>query len=237
MTTKAKEAIELSDTQYDAGTGQSIPLTLTQGDKSFDVRHSLNALTDERYYKFLEQQESVEKTATKKAEITTAIHSPKIDLWNDLATSVEGYKTKDDFKESVHFTHKKEAIDGLLEVQFPDQDAAKADEGWDIDAFITVPFQAMFSGSLITNLSHSFRPESKAEMDEFLAMEFNQPDKNKMASAKRSPIQERLAELGRRLLKETTGYVPGSEVPSWHLAATTERFFLLQIAQAGKSSA
>ena len=214
MTTKAKEAIDLSETLYDASSGQSIPLTLRQGGKTFDVRHQLDPLTDDRYFTYIERQDAADKTAAKNAALSTAVHSPKVDLWNELATGVEGYKARDDFRDSVHFTHKKEAIDGLLEVQFSDDELETASDAWDIDALVTVPFRAMYSGALIVNLSHSFRPETKAEMDAFLALEFSRPDKNKLASAKRESTSQRLAELGRQLLKDTTGYKPGTEVPA-----------------------
>jgi hypothetical protein len=238
MTTKAKEALELSDIQYDATAEQDIPLTLHQNGKEFEVRHRLAPLTDERFIKYLEKEEAANKTVQKTQKLTTAQHNVKADLWNDLAVGVTGYKTREDFRDGVHFTHKKEAIDALLEAQIPDDDDNEStSDGWDIDALVTIPFKAMFSGALITNLSHSFRPESKEEIDEFLAIEYNQPSPRHMASAKHRPQAERFAELGRELLKETTGYKPGTEVPAWHLAKTTQVFFWRQIIQAGKSPA
>jgi hypothetical protein len=234
MTSKAKEAIALSDVQYDASAEQDIPLTLRQSGREFTVRHQLGPLTDEAFFKYAERQEAADKTIARSQTPSTAANDPKTDLWNTLAIGVTGYKEKADFRDSVHFTHKKESIDALVTAVFPEADAEPVEEGWDIDALIPVPFHATFSGALIVNMSHSFRPESKAEMDEFLALEFNQPDKNKIASAKRLSQIERLADLGRRLLTETTGYKPGTEVPAWHLAQTVERFFLRQITQAGK---
>ena len=236
MTTKAKEAQEigLSDTQYDMRASQNIPLTIHGSGKDYETRHQVDPLTDERFFKLLEQIAAADKTVAKTAKVTTAYHGPKEMLYDELATGVEGYKKRPDFKEGVHFTHKKEVIDGLLYVDFPNADREATDEGWDIDALIDIPFQTMFSGALIVNMSHSFRPETKREMDEFLALEFNTPDDGKLASGKREIRERKLADLGRRLLQNTTGYVPGSEVPAWHLVKTTEMFFLRQIAQAGK---
>lgn len=236
MTTKAKEApeLELSDTQYDMRAEQDIPLTVHGNGKDYETRHRVAPLTDDRFFKLIDQIATAEKTVAKTAKVTTAYHGPKEMLYDELAVSVEGYKKRPDFKEGVHFTHKKEVIDGLLFVNFPAEDREAADEGWDIDALVNIPFHAMFSGTLITNMVHSFRPETKAEMDEFLGLEFNQPDPNQLASAKRQSRERRLADLGRRLLHSSEGYVPGSDIPAWHLARTTEMFFLRQIAQAGK---
>lgn len=237
MTTKAKEAmdIELSDVQYDAGAVQDIPLTIKSGSKEFDTRHEVQPLSDDRYFQLLEDMDAGARHMAKTAKIKTAdTHGAKEKLYDELAVGVKGYKERPgDFREGVHFTHKKSVIDAVISIREID-DTEPTDEGWDIDALIAVPFHAMFSGALIVNLSHSFRPETKAEMDEYMALAFETPDDTKLASAKRQQKERRLVEIGRKLLKDTSGYKDSSPVPAWHLAETTERFFLRQMAQAGK---
>jgi hypothetical protein len=228
--TKPKEAIVL----YDATTEQSIPLNVPKGGKAITVRHQLSPLPDERYFTF---QEQIEETAGRTKQLSTDIYGPKERLWNDLAVAVEKYADKGDIKKSVHFTHKTEAVNAFLEVQMVDPEADDDDDVFDIDAHVSVPFRAMQGGVLFTEMRLHFRPESKAEMDAFLAVQENTPDPNKLASAQKRSKAEKLCELGRKLLQGQDGYKPGTPVPAYHLHPATEVFFLRQLAQAGKALA
>jgi hypothetical protein len=218
--------------EYDAESVQQIPLTLNRNGRRFTVTHHLGPLSDERYFKF---QDDAEQLAERLKKLTTAIHGPKGSLWSDLCVAVEGYLERDDWKAGVHQTHKSTAITALCDVQILDPEAVE-EEGdvWDIDAPIVINFATMFSGVQLRNMSHTFRPESEAEMDEFLAIQANQPNENELASAVKISLAERMVRLGRKVLQDHSGYKNGSPVPAWHLAATTESFFLRQIAQTGK---
>lgn len=90
----------------------------------------------------------------------------------------------------------------------------------------------MYAGALLT-LSHSFREETKAEYDQYLAIDSEQPDENSISSADRKTKVERMYLLGKKLITETSGYAEG-EIPAWHIAATTEAFFARQSARMGK---
>lgn len=225
MSTKAKE----SPIQYDMRAGQSIPLQLTRNGKTYRVVHHLAPLTNERYFEFQEQIEDLGRRTTK---LSSAVFEPKEQLWNELAESVEGYKIDGDWKRGVHIQHKSEAMTSLLEVQVADDEESKADELWSIDENIVITFRTMQGGALFTQMSHSFRPETKQDTDEFLAIEQGEPGPNDLATANRVSRAERLYKLGQKLLKEHKGYADGSEIPAWHLAATTESFFARAIAQA-----
>ncbi len=230
---KAQEA----SVQYDASASQNIPLVLNGRGKDFTVRHILDPLSDDRYFLFQEELERTVGRIRKTEKLTTAMHQPKDNLWDDLATGVEGYKERDDWKAGVHQTHKTAVISALCDVQLLDEEAEEEITAWDIDAPITVPFRAMYSGTLLLDLKLIFRPETAAEMDEFLSLETRQPNPQELASAQKTSQAARLARLGRKLLTDQHGYKDGSTVPAWHLAPATEAFFLRQIAQTGKSSA
>jgi hypothetical protein len=233
--TKAKEAIEAKEPQlieYDSRISQRVPLQLEQNGNNIRVAHILKPLTNERY---LEYQDQVADLATRIKKISTEIMSPQYQLWCDLVEGREGYKERDDWKEKTHKNDAVAAVSALLSTQVLDNsevEGAKA-ELYDEDALTVIHFRALQSGVLI-GLSHSFREETKAEADEFLAIDAGQDDANNLASAEKITKQERLYRLGKKLLKEHTGYADGSDIPVWHLAATTESFFLRQVARMGK---
>lgn len=223
-------AVEEQSFLYDARKPQTIPLTVDKNGKKFRVTHSFKPLTNERFFEF---QESIEDVSAKLTKVSTKMYEPKDTLWNELIETVEGYKERADWKAGVHVSHRTEAINGLIAIQFIDGDADTAEDAlWDIDDLTVIKFRTMQAGVLLTEMSHSFRPETKAEMDQFLAIESDQPEPNVLASAQKLSKAEKLCRLGKKLLVETEGYAAGSEVPAWHLAATVESFFGRQIAQA-----
>lgn len=243
MTTKAKKAPDqdnpIEDTRpdsgpvlYDAGSRQSIPLSVETGRGPVTVRHELLPLNDVRYFAL---QAELERVTARLKKVTTEIYKPKDSLWGEIVEAVDGYKPRaGDFRDGVPQSHRCEAINALLEVQLLDPPADDEPEYFDIDAAVVVPFAAMQSGVLLTDLSLTFRPESKAEMDAFLALEANLPNPNQLASSVKRSRHERLCELGRPLLLDRAGYADNSEVPAWHLAPAVEAFFLRQISAAGK---
>jgi hypothetical protein len=214
---------------YDASIAQEVPLKLTKGTRSYRVTHNLQPLSNDRYF---EMQDDLEATALRLTKISTKAYEPKDRLWKDLVTSVTGYKDRSDWKDGVPFEHRTEAINALIFIHLNDEPPTKADDLWDIEELVDIPFHAMQSGVLITDLVHSFRSETKEEMDEFLSIEAGDTSSNNLASAQKLSKAERLYRLGKKLLKSTSGYAPGTEVPAWHLASTTESFFLRQVAQA-----
>jgi hypothetical protein len=225
-TSDAKEPLFL----YDANSPQIIPLTITKNGKSFRVEHSFRPLTNERYFEF---QERIDEVSAKTTKLSTAIFEPKESLWSELIEGVTGYKPRDDFKAGVPMAHRTEAVNALITIQFVDDEETKAEnELWDIDDLTEIKFRAIQAGVLLPEMSHSFRAETKAEMDEYLAIQSDQPNPNALASAQKLSKAERLYRLGKKILKDTAGYAADAEIPAWHLAATTESFFTRQIIQA-----
>lgn len=229
---KAKEAKE-NTILYDPRIPQHIPLELEKSGQTFKLHHNLSPLANDRYFDY---QDQVTALASRIKKFSTAILEPQHKLWLDLVESREGYKERSDWKESTHPNDAVAAVAALLSVQVLDNDEIepKVEAAvYDDDALHIIAFRAMQSGALLT-LSHSFREETKAEADEFLAIEAGQADENNIASSDKVSKQERLYRLGRKILVETEGYADGAEVPAWHLAATTEAFFARQTARMGK---
>jgi len=219
---------------YDSNATQIIPLTLTKNGKDFRVSFTMKPLSNERYFAF---ELEVSKMNEKAKRVSTDLYIPKEKLWSDLVESRAGYKETPDWKTATRQTDAVAAIQAILHTQVLAENEIEQEtdeELFDDDALTAIPFRALQSGVLIT-LTHSFRQETKAEMDEFLAIETDATNQNALASAVKLSKAEKLSILGRKLIRETEGYASGSEIPAWHLAATIETFFVRQMARMGKS--
>lgn len=242
MTTKAQKATDNTPAPvlYDARNGQTIGFTLERAGRTFSLSHTLKALTDERYFEYERQQEATDSKVRKSMEVTSGIYGPKHSLWFDLVESRDGYRhTGPDWKEKTHFADAVGVIGALLNVQLLDDSEVDAETGsddnlFDEDALTPVYFRTLQSGVLMT-LSHSFKTESQADRDAFLAIGTGQPMPNTLASSQRQTVGERLYSIGERLLADHSGYAEGSNVPAWHLVATTQAFLLRQMGRVGKS--
>jgi hypothetical protein len=220
--TKAKEAKEPQLFEYDSRVPQHIPLDLEKNGQEFRVYHNLQPLSEDGYFEYLKD---FTETLKRLKRVSTALHAPNTRLWSSLVESIEGYP--EDWS----------AVKALLHVQVLSEDeveVTKKDAVYDPRSTTEIQFRALQSGVLMT-LSHSFRKDTQAERDEFFAIEADEPDDSKMASAQKLLKAERLAGLGRKLLKDRSGYAEGSDVPVWHLATTVESFFARQIAKMGRS--
>jgi len=231
---ETKPTTSTEPTLYDITAKQRIPFTISKNGREFPVAHILKPLSNERFFLL---QEDVQRMADRIKKLSTTMFEPKQKLWDELVESREGYKEREDWRQATHQSDCLAAINALLHVQTIDESDAEADdtdELFDDDALTKISFNAMFNGVLITNMSHSFRQESKAEMNTFMALETDDTNPNALASAVKQSKAQKLYELGRKLLSEAEGYKDASQIPAWHLAVTTESYFLRQIARAGK---
>lgn len=228
MTKTAKATEKTEPILYDASAQQIIPLTLDKNGKDITVSHTIDPLSFEQFFEFEEERERKAETIK---ELSSAIYDPKDHLWQKLCLSVEGYKPRDDWQKGVPATHRAAAINALVGVQL-NENSPTDDESqyFDIDELTVIPFGAMYAGTLLMDLSISFRAETRAETTEFMAIAEGNPNRTVMASAAKMSRSERLYNLGKNMVKESTGYA--GEIPPWHLAPATESFFLRQFAQA-----
>ena len=218
---------------YDSQVSQVIPFTLTRGGKDYQLTHTLKPLSNERYFKF---QSEIEAMAEKVKSISTKIYQPKQTLWLDLIESQTGYKERPDWIEKMPQTDAVLAVNAILHAQVLDESEVDVKDGadlYDIDALTPITFRALFAGRLL-ELTHQYRPMSQDEINQFLAIESNEPVPNVLASAVKLSKAENLYELGKTLLQERDGYADGSEIPAWHLATTTESYFLRHLGRMGK---
>lgn len=251
VTTKAKEAPETSPEAilYNPSIQQTIPVTVTKTISRAGKRvlqhirltHTLDPLSNDRYF---ELEAELAKLRVK--SLSTEMFAPKTNLWRELAQKVTGYPPNayGDWRDGVPVPDQVCVVDAVLGTKILDESEIEMDIETETVEEVTemmaddatmIPFRAMFSGALISNMSHSFRTPSKADMDEFLSIESNEPDRNQMASAERRSAAERFYQLGKRLLAGTEGYIEGADMPAWHLAGTVRTFMLRELGRMGKS--
>lgn len=250
-TQAVKEETALSPVLYNPQISQTIPFELSKtiirnGKRVLQkarLTHTLGPLSDIRYFEYEAETEAFETKFRRTQKATSSIFEPKIKLWNELAEAGTGYGEKFDWKESVHQSDKIRAIDALLQIEILDPDLIEYDVETEIvesdvefrsEDNMAIPFRTMFSGALLLNMAHAFRQETKAELDEFFAIEGNDPMPNALASSQKITKAEKLCKLGNRLLRETEGYAASVDIPAWHLAGTTRSFFLRQLGRMGK---
>lgn len=223
---------------YDTDSLQIIPFTVTQGNKTVRASHTLNVPSNERY---LQMQSEIEDVISRAKKASSLIFDPKIKLWRDIVVSRQGWVERDDWKDRTHPADAIGVINALFWVSVLDEEDQIVSDNDEIlldddDGYI-VKFNTRFGAAELQGLSHTFRQESKAEMDEYLAIIANEPNSNELASAAKRSRVEKLYRLGTKLLVGRTGYTDESETPAWHLAFTTEAFFTRQLARMGKSLA
>lgn len=235
---KPKDPTEALDPiLYDVREPQTIPFRVNRGGKDFRVAHTVQPPSNDRFFQL---QSELEDSLTRAKKASTIVFDPKFALWKEIALSRDGFKDRDDWKEVTHPSDAVGVVNALLHVQVQTEDEMEItneDELLDDEALYVVGFNAQQGNALLIGLSHSFREESKAEMDEYLAIMANEPNPNELASAVKLSRAEKFNRLGKKLLKGRSGYADGSETPAWHLAFTTEIFLARQLSRMGKSLA
>lgn len=214
--------------KYDARANQQVWLELTKGNKTFEVAHELQSLSDERYFLLVKElNENGKKTSLS----TTDIYEPKHRLWNELVVKRIGYGERPDWKEKANKLDCVQAVNALLIVT-PDLSAEKTEELFIEDEVTPIKLQCLFNRQRL-DLIHNFSEASKEEFDEYLAILNNEPQKNVLASAKKKLAEERMVELYDSLNPQTEDYVDGI-VPAWHKMTAVQAFLSAQFTQLGK---
>lgn len=233
-TAKAKEPIISTDRiLYDAAQPQTFKFNLSQRGREIPISHTLSPVDDPRFFQMCEE---VEKVGERLKKITSDIFLPKEKVWDEHVTDQTGYGDRSDWKDRVSQDDKVAIVNAFFNVE-PDDEPESDEEGelvYDFDALTPIHFQCYYGSAKLLGMVHKFREFTRAEKDEYFAISTNQPIENELASAQKLSKNERLARLGKKLLKESEGYAEGSQVPAWHLAATTEWYFLRELARQSK---
>lgn len=240
MTTKAALEKKKSEPEvttnrilFDATKPQTFGFSLIQRGREIPITHTVEPVTDARFF---QMSEEIEEVAARIKKLDTSMYRPKEKIWEEHVNESTGYPDIPDWKDRVSLDDRIGVVNAYLEV-LPDDDPMKGEEGplvYDFDALVDVYFSCRFGSARLMAMCHKFREITRQDKDEFLSIYTNEPDSNVIASAEKVSKNERLCRLGRKLLKESEGYAPGTSVPAWHLCATTEWYFLREQARQGK---
>lgn len=230
---KAKQAVVTTNRiLFDSKESQTFKFNLTQKGREIPISHTLSPVDDARFFQMSEEIESV---SAKLKKITSDIFLPKERIWDEHVTAQTGYGDRADWKERVSQDDKIGIVNAYFSVE-PDDEPESDEAGeliYDFDALTPIHFSCYFGSARLFGMCHKFREFTRPEKDEYLALVANQPNPNELASAEKLSKAEKLARLGKKLLKETEGYAD-DVVPAWHLAATTEWYFLRELSRQGK---
>lgn len=238
MTTKAqvkKEPVESPERiLFDVNQPQTFKFSLFQKGREIPITHTVNPVSDARYFLM---NEEIEAVAVRLKKLTASMYLPKEKIWDEYVEKATGYPDIPDWKERVSQDDKIGVVNAYFEVEPDEEPEAKESDAalvYDFDALVEIYFSCRFGSAKLYGMCHRFREITRADKDEYFAILNNQTNETNLASAEKLSRVEKLDRLGRKLLKESEGYADGSRVPAWHLAATTEWYFLREQARQGK---
>lgn len=213
---------EVTENLYNRTKPQTIPLEITKGNKTYKVKHNVNPISDERFFAL---ESELEKAAQKTHTVSLSL-SLKAALWREIAESVEGYAPHDDWREKMHQTDAVSVVNAVLSAQVVVEETEDSTDALDFEIITPIKLKVLQSGVLMETILY-FREETQSELDSYLSILQNAPDRNAIASAVKISKSEKLANLAHGLLQKSEGY--DSEVPAWHLAAAAHHHFASQL--------
>ena len=225
--TALEEITEQAATLYDANAIQKIPLTITKGSKSYDVAIELEPITDDEYFQLIDDALD---SAKKLKSVSIELFQPRADLARKKAIARYGYVENKDWKTATKDADFISALDSYLQVSANTESESVEDLLDDSDE-TPIVLASVFNG-IETKTTIYFREETKAQMDEFLAIDGGLPQKNALASHKKISKQKRLFALYEALVKGSDGYA--SQIPAWHGLAAVAAYLSGQLQRMGK---
>lgn len=226
---KANETNNPTESLYDADASQIIPLEITKGARSYNVAHVLRPLSDERYFAL---DAELEEVSRRNENLSSALYEPKHRLWRELVEERIGYKERPDWREKTHQSDAVQAVNALLFAETAEgSDAPVFEELLDDEDLSVIALKARFSDREIET-THSFREETKAEFDRFVAIVTGAARREKLASMKKRNATRDLCELYDAVCAEQSGYA--GRVPAWHKIVAVRAFFENQFSRLGK---
>lgn len=233
---KAKEAKEPSVSTdrilFDSTQPQTFRFSLLQKGREIPITHTVEPVGDSRFF---QMHEEIEAVALRLKKLTVAMYAPKEKVWDEFVNESTGYGNVSNWKERVSQDDKVGVVNAYFEVEPDDEPVASEGElVYDFDALVEIYFSCRYGSARLLGMCHKFREITRADKDEFFSILNNQANEANIASAEKLSRVEKLDRLGRKLLKEVEGYQDGTPIPSWHLAATTEWYFLREQARQGK---
>lgn len=205
---------------YDRLSPDRVTVVRAKNGREYHLAHLLRPLDDARFFQLARETHEALKGATR---LSTKVIEPRLALWLDLVESVEGYRPREDWKDSVYYMDRLDAINTLLAVDTAERDPLQGHVAMDDEQPSEVKLRVIQSGALV-DVAFRFRGESIDHMDRFLVLHQNVMQTLSVLWPQRYVAQaERLRNLGREVLIDCDGYI--GEPPAWHLAIATKVYF------------
>lgn len=223
--------VKTKDALYDADAKQTVYLDIHKGSKVYDVSWEMNPLDDETFFTLTD--ELPENARRLKDKVSTEIFMPLAEIGSTLAIKRHGYKERADWKEKTKPADYVSIMNTILKAEII-TDEINTDELLDDSEETPVTLSVVFNGVEIRPIIY-FKEETQAQIDEFLAIMAQQPQRNVLASAKKKSNERRMYELFTQLHAREEKYK--SRVPAWHAVEAVKSFLDMQLGRLGKFQA
>lgn len=223
----------MNQIKYDTTLTQSVSFQVEQNNKTYQLTHVIKPLTDERFFQLEKERAAIIKKIGKKSTLSIEIYKPLENVWNELAVERTGAKPREDWKERTHYLDKANVITALTRIEIISEGEDETTEDlFDDEANFTIYAKVFFNNNFLP-VTFYFKQESKAQMDEFVAILQDKPNANALASLSNpKSIAERLCDLFDALIESYEGY--SSQVPAWHKIAAVSTQLNNQMSRLGK---
>lgn len=209
---------------YDCREPQKIPLLSIDGSSQSRCWHRLKPLSNERYFQF---DAEVETVAVEKPRKLSEIYKPHYDLWQELFFEREGLKEKDT---DVLFSEAVQAVKALLYYETVPPRQAEKGELYDSESDSYVYFGAMYSGAWL-GLQIYYQNEINGKFDEY--QQTQQKIRQWGLGYKPSRKAEKLHTFALPFIKNVAGYAPAENpvdvVPAWHITNSVADLFSYEL--------
>ncbi len=209
--------------EYSRLADNTILLTVKKKGKEYHPTITLTATTDDEYFSLKKQTAENAKTVR---DLSFELLMPFANLANEKKSATAGFKSSPQTKELISAMQGYLHCEALIETTNADDD-----ELLDYEDTTPVSVFFLFNGKEIRKLI-SFREILQTEMDEFLSANLNKPNKTVLASHAHKTTEERVFELGKKLVAGSE--YPENDIPAWHLINATSVYCNSEYERLGK---
>lgn len=228
--TEKRAEKEKDKTVYDADAVQNIPLVLFHGSEMFEVSIEMNPVEDEEWLKLVE---SVPANIKKVKSISFELFAPFANLGREKATAQHNYEERSDWKTATPDEHFMQMMNSYLQVSANVDDSVTEKTVFRFTQDAPIRLTSNQSGNEVETVIY-FKLATREQMDEYLLIEANTPNKNHLASAQKISKERRYLALYNELKTRDENYA--SRVPAWHAIEAVKVFMDTSISNMGKQS-
>ncbi len=219
---------EKTSNLYDATVNRKIPLTISKGGREFGVAIEFAPVSNDEWFDLMS---AIPEAVKRVKRVSIELFAPFAELGRAKAVARYGYKEKPDWRTATRDSDFISGLKSYLNV-VADIESIATDDLLDDDADTPIKLKSEIEGFDWETCIY-FREESKTEMDEFIALLNDQPNKTALATHKKTSPERRLYALYEALNTRVEGYTD-DVVPAWHAAEAVKTYFDSQLVRLGK---